>query len=89
MLVGVCFAKMGKIMLVPSGLFPDNHDPLKEKLTQLGNQMKDFLERHDIDEYAQATVYSHILQRYLSPKRKLVMVPIVVQDRGSGTTSPT
>ena len=79
-------------MLVPSGLFPDRLDPVKEKLTQLDQQMKEILERHDIDEYAKATMYSQVLQRYLSLKRKFsepVTIPIVVQKKGSDTNSST
>ena len=79
-------------MLVPSGLFPDRQDPVKEKLTQLDQQMKGILERHDIDEYAKATMYSQVLQRYLSLKRKFnepVTIPIVVQEKGFDTNSWT
>ena len=88
----VYFAKMDKMILVPSGLFPDRHDPVKEKLTQLDQQMKEIFKRHDTDEYAKATMYSQVLQRYLSLKRKLnepVTITIVVQVKRYYTNSPT
>lgn len=87
---------MDKMLLVPSGLFPDRLDPSKEKMTQLDHKMKEILERQDIDEYTKATMYTQALQQYLTLKRNVsepLTIPVVRQQKEISTVeteiSPT
>ena len=58
---------MHKMMLVPSNI----QSPLTTKVSALDTQMKQILDRTDIDDYTKATMYSQVLNEYLKVRNQI------------------